>query len=155
MNVIAEIERAQLKKDVPQFNIGDTVRVHYRIVEGDKERIQIFEGVVIARKGAESAVGNFTVRRVAHNEGVERVFPLHSPRVERVEVVREGQVRRAKLHYLRERSGKAARVKQKARSAAKPASKAKTVKDKPVEEAAPEAQDTVETPEATESTENE
>jgi large subunit ribosomal protein L19 len=155
VNVIAEIEQAQLKKDVPQFNIGDTVRVHYRIVEGDKERIQIFEGVVIARKGAESAVGNFTVRRVAHNEGVERVFPLHSPRVEKVEVVREGHVRRAKLHYLRERSGKAARVKQKARGMGKSDAKAKAPKEKPAEESVPEAQDAVETPETTESTDNE
>jgi large subunit ribosomal protein L19 len=111
VNVIAEIEKGQLKKDVPQFGVGDTVRVHYRIIEGDKERIQIFEGVVIARHGKESANANFTVRRMAYNEGVERVFPLHSPRVEQVEVVREGRVRRAKLHYLRERSGKAARVK--------------------------------------------
>lgn len=118
MNVIQEIDAAQLKpKDkVPQFKVGDTVRVHFRIVEGEKTRVQVFEGVVISRKGAESAGARFTVRRVAYNEGVERVFPLHSPRVEKVEVIREGQVRRAKLHYLRERSGKAARVKAKARS---------------------------------------
>ena len=112
-NVIAEIEKAQLKSEVPQFNVGDTVRVHFRIVEGDKERIQVFEGVVIARANGEGATGNFTVRRVSYNEGVERVFPLHSPRVDKVEIVQEGSVRRAKLHYLRERSGKAARVKQK------------------------------------------
>ena len=155
MNVIAEIEQAQLKKEVPQFNIGDTVRVHYRIVEGDKERIQVFEGVVIARNGAESAVGNFTVRRVAHNEGVERVFPLHSPRVEKVEVVREGHVRRAKLHYLRERSGKAARVKQKARGMGQPAAPAKAPVEEPVEESVPEAQDAVEAPETTETAEKE
>lgn len=113
MSLLDEINQQQLKpqEKIPQFNVGDTVRVHFRIVEGDKERVQVFEGVVIARKGGESPGARFTVRRVAHNEGVERVFPLHSPRVERVEVVREGHVRRAKLHYLRERSGKAARVK--------------------------------------------
>jgi large subunit ribosomal protein L19 len=113
VNVISEIEKSQLKEDIPQFSPGDTVRVHYRIIEGDKERIQIFEGVVIARQGKESATANFTVRRIAYNEGVERVFPLHSPRVEKVEIVREGRARRAKLLYLRDRSGKAARVKAK------------------------------------------
>lgn len=101
--------------NVPQFNVGDTVRVHFRIVEGEKERIQVFEGVVIGRRNGESPNGVFTVRRVAFNEGVERVFPIHSPRVEKVEVTREGQVRRAKLYYLRDRQGKAARVKAKAR----------------------------------------
>jgi large subunit ribosomal protein L19 len=90
--------------------------VHFRIVEGEKERVQVFEGVVIARKGKERPTAKFTVRRVAFGEGVERVFPLHSPRLENVEVVREGKVRRAKLYYLRERSGKAARVKAKERS---------------------------------------
>lgn len=112
-NIISEIDKAQLREDIPKFSVGDTVRVHFRIVEGDKERIQVFEGVVIARKNGEGAHGNFTVRRISYNEGVERVFPLHSPRVAKVEVIREGKVRRAKLHYLRERSGKAARVKQK------------------------------------------
>ena len=123
MNVLDEIGRSQMKPEgrVPQFNVGDTVQVHFRIVEGEKERIQVFEGVVISRKGGEGPQARFTVRRVAYNEGVERVFPLHSPRVEEVEVVREGHVRRAKLHYLRERSGKAARVRAKARSAAAPA----------------------------------
>ena len=118
MNILDEIGRSQMKpKDkIPKFNVGDTVRVHFRIVEGEKERVQIFEGVVIGRKGSESPEARFTVRRVVYNEGVERVFPLHSPRVERVEVMREGSVRRAKLHYLRERAGKAARVRAKARS---------------------------------------
>ena len=111
-NIISEIEKGQLKSNIPKFNVGDTVRVHFRIVEGNKERIQVFEGVVIARANGESANGNFTVRRVSYNEGVERVFPLHSPRLDKVEVTQEGHVRRAKLHYLRERSGKAARVKQ-------------------------------------------
>ncbi len=109
-------EQKKAAEMIPQFNIGDTVRVHFRIVEGEKERVQVFEGVVIGRKGGESPNAKFTVRRVAFGEGVERVFPLHSPRVEKVEVTREGRVRRAKLYYLRERSGKAARVKVKARS---------------------------------------
>ncbi len=120
MNILDEIDRSQMKpKDqVPQFNVGDTVRVHFRIVEGDKERVQMFEGVVIGRKGGEGAQARFTVRRLSYNEGIERVFPLHSPRVEDVEVIREGRVRRAKLHYLRERSGKAARVQAKGRTIA-------------------------------------
>ena len=120
MRALAELDALQRKPEdrVPQFGIGDTVRVHFRIVEGEKERIQVFEGVVIARKRRESANATFTVRRVAFGEGIERVFPLHSPRVEKVEVTREGHVRRAKLYYLRERSGKAARVKAKGRSAA-------------------------------------
>ena len=110
MNILDEIGRAQVKAKVPQFSVGDTVRVHFRIVEGEKERVQVFEGVVISRKGGIGPLARFTVRRVAYNEGVERVFPLHSPRVEKVEVTRQGRVRRAKLHYLRERAGKAARV---------------------------------------------
>jgi large subunit ribosomal protein L19 len=115
-----EIRNEQLKPAdrIPKFNVGDTVRVHFRIVEGEKERIQVFEGVVISRKGGETPEAKFTVRRVAFGEGVERVFPLHSPRVEKVEVTRQGKTRRAKLYYLRERSGKAARVKAKARSGA-------------------------------------
>jgi large subunit ribosomal protein L19 len=118
VKILDQIGMSQMKpKDqIPQFKVGDTVRVHFRIVEGEKERIQVFEGTVIARKGGESPQARFTVRRLAYNEGVERVFPLHSPRVEKVEVVREGRVRRAKLHYLRSRSGKAARVKARARS---------------------------------------
>ena len=118
MNVLDEIGRSQMKPtdQVPQFKVGDTVRVHFRIVEGEKERVQVFEGVVIGRKGGEGPQARFTVRRLSYNEGVERVFPLHSPRVEAVEVIREGRVRRAKLHYLRERSGKAARVRAKGRS---------------------------------------
>ena len=118
MNLIQELEQKQKKDpaDLSKFNVGDKVRVHFRIVDGERERVQIFEGVVISRKGGEGANARFTVRRVTHNEGVERVYPLHSPRVERVEVVREGHVRRAKLHYLRKLSGKAARVKAKARS---------------------------------------
>lgn len=109
-------KKAKTPENVPKFHVGDTVRVHFRIVEGEKERIQVFEGVVIARKKRESPNATFTVRRVSLNEGVERVFPLHSPRVEKVQVTREGRVRRAKLFYLRDRVGKAARVKPKQRS---------------------------------------
>lgn len=121
MSLLSEVEEQQKKKpqSVPKFNVGDTVRVHFRIVEGEKERIQIFEGVVISRKAKEGPQARFTVRRVTFGEGVERVFPLHSPRVEKVDVIREGSVRRAKLHYLRALSGKAARVKAKARSVSK------------------------------------
>ena len=118
MNLVEEYSSKQMKPtaELPKFNIGDTVRVHFRIVEGDKERIQVFEGVVIGRNGGTSSNAMFTVRRVAFGEGVERVFPLHSPRVAKVEVTREGHVRRAKLYYLRDRMGKAARVKAKQRS---------------------------------------
>ena len=137
MKMLQEIEKAQQKDadKAPQFNVGDTVRVHFRIVEGEKERIQVFEGVVISCKGGAGANAKFTVRRLAFGEGVERVFPLHSPRIEKVEVIREGHVRRAKLYYLRDRVGKAARVKAKGRTTtakapAKPAQKtaAKTEK---------------------------
>ena len=123
MNALAELSAAQKKPEdrIPKFNIGDTVRVHFRIVEGEKERIQVFEGVAIGRQGGETPNASFTVRRVAFGEGVERVFPLHSPRVEKVEVTREGSVRRAKLYYLRDRSGKAARVKAKGRTTKKAA----------------------------------
>lgn len=162
MNVIHEIEAAQMKPadKIPQFAVGDTVRVHFRIVEGEKERIQVFEGVVIARKGGEGADARFTVRRVAFNEGVERVFPLHSPRVERVEVKREGHVRRAKLFYLRERSGKAARVKARARGAAPSGLAAEVVDKQAVQEPSPaeaaevaEEKEAMATAEATENTE--
>ena len=117
MKAVEELAQAHKKPEnaIPKFNVGDTVRVHFRIVEGEKERVQAFEGVVIGRKGKEGPNAKFTVRRVAFGEGVERVFPLHSPRLERVDVVREGKTRRAKLYYLRGRSGKAARVKAKER----------------------------------------
>lgn len=103
-----------LKKDAPQFNVGDTVRVSVRIKEGERERIQAFEGTVIAKKHCGIAE-TFTVRRTSYGVGVERVFPVHSPFVEKVEVVRKGKVRRAKLFYLRERTGKAAKVKEELR----------------------------------------
>jgi len=114
MNVIDEIEREQMKKKVPFFGVGDTVRVHMTIQEGEKERVQVFEGVVIARKHG-GARETFTVRKISFGIGVERIFPLHSPKVGEVEVVRHGRVRRAKLYYLRERKGKAFKTKEKNR----------------------------------------
>jgi large subunit ribosomal protein L19 len=107
MNIIQTIEKEQLKPEVPAFNVGDSVRVHTRVVEGDKERIQIFTGIVIARKGADLNA-SFTVRRISYGEGVERVFPVHSPRVAKIEVEKAGTARRAKLNYLRDRKGKQA-----------------------------------------------
>ena len=106
---IAEIERAQLRETLPDFRVGDTVRVHYKIVEGDKDRIQVFQGVVLKRHRA-GARSTFTVRKVSFNVGVERVFLSHSPRIEKVEVISRGVVRRGRLFYLRELAGKAARV---------------------------------------------
>lgn len=111
MEIIRAIEAEQLKKDVPQFRIGDTVKVHVRVKEGNRERIQIFEGTVMKRQNG-GIRETFTVRRVAYGVGVEKTFPLHSPVVEKVEVVRRGKVRRAKLFYLRNRVGKAAKVKE-------------------------------------------
>lgn len=111
MDALKTISNASLKQDVPAFNIGDTVKVHVRIKEGDKSRIQVFEGTVIAKKHG-GIQETFTVRRIAYGCGMERVFPLHSPVVEKVEVIRKGKVRRAKLYYLRDRVGKAAKVKE-------------------------------------------
>jgi len=108
--VIRKLEQQQLKNDVPSFRVGDTVSVHTRLIEGDKERIQIFTGTVIARKGC-GVSETFSIHRVAYGEGMERVFILHSPRIAKIEVVREGDVRQAKLYYLRGTSGKKARVK--------------------------------------------
>jgi len=105
------ISNSSLKSEVPVLNVGDTVKVHVRIKEGDKSRIQVFEGTIIAKKHG-GINETFTVRRVAHGCGIERVFPVHSPVVEKVEVVRSGKVRRAKLYYLRNRVGKAAKVKE-------------------------------------------
>lgn len=107
MSVIATIENEQLKKDVTEFSVGDTVKVHTRVIEGDKERIQVYSGIVIGRKGT-GINANFTVRRISYGEGVERVFPIHSPRIAKIEVERKGAVRRAKLNYLRDRKGKSA-----------------------------------------------
>jgi large subunit ribosomal protein L19 len=114
MTIIEKIESEQLKSDLKPFKVGDTVKVHTRVVEGDKERIQIYSGIVIGRKGV-GLNANFTVRRVSYGEGVERVFPLHSPRIAKVEVERQGAVRRSKLNFLRDRKGKSATtVKEKA-----------------------------------------
>ena len=110
-DIIKNIESAQLKAEVPQFRVGDTVRVHAMIKEGNRERIQVFEGVVIKRQGG-STRETFTVRKSSNGVGVEKTWPLHSPNVEKVEVVRKGKVRRAKLNYLRDRVGKAAKVKE-------------------------------------------
>jgi large subunit ribosomal protein L19 len=109
MNPIDRIEAEQLRSDVPSFKPGDTVRVHVRVVEGDKERIQVFEGTVLKRSGGANRE-TFTVRKTSYGVGVERTFPVHSPRIDRVEIVTRGAVRRAKLYYLRERAGRAARV---------------------------------------------
>jgi len=115
-NVIRQLEQSYLKSDIPHFGPGDTVKVHVRVREGEKERIQVFQGVVIARKhGRNSTSSTFRVRKISSGVGVERVFPLHSPMVAKVEVLRHGRVRRAKLYYLRERSGKAARIKERRR----------------------------------------
>lgn len=117
-NLIDKINQEQLKKDVTKFSVGDSVRVHTIVKEGDKERVQIFTGIVIGRKGRDINE-TFTVRRISYGEGVERVFPLHSPRIAKVEVETQGTARRAKLNYLRKRSGKAAMaVREKATSAA-------------------------------------
>ena len=112
MNIIETLEKEQLRADVPKFGPGDTVKVHAKIVEGTRERIQIFEGVVIGRQGT-GVREMFTVRRISYGVGVERMFPVHSPRVDKIEVVRRGSVRRAKLYYLRKLTGKAARIKEK------------------------------------------
>ena len=113
MDIVKEIENEQLR-DVPEFETGDTVRVNVRVREGEKERTQAFEGICIARKGGGSSE-TFTVRKVSAGIGVERVFPLHSPMIESIKVVRRGQVRRAKLYYLRARKGKAARIRERQR----------------------------------------
>ena len=112
MDAIRLVEAAQLKKDRDGFNPGDTVRVQVKVVEGEKERIQAFEGVVIRKRG-EGLKASFTVRRISYGVGVERTFPLHSPRIDRVDLVRQGRVRRSKLYYLRGLAGKAARLKEK------------------------------------------
>jgi len=113
---IAELEQAQIRSDIPDFRPGDTLRVHVRVTEGNRSRIQVFQGVVIRRQGG-GARETFTVRKISYGVGVERTFPLHSPRIERVQVVRRGAVRRSKLYYLRDLAGKAARLKERRVSA--------------------------------------
>ena len=115
MDIIQSIENEQIRNDLDHFDIGDYVRVHLKVKEGSRERIQVFEGTVIARQG-KGVKESFTVRRVSYGVGVERVIPVHSPKIHRIEVVRKGKVRRAKLYYLRERVGKAAKVRTKLQS---------------------------------------
>ena len=112
MDIIRAIEQQQIKEDLPEFHVGDTVKVHYRITEGNRERIQVFQGDVIRRQGG-SVRETFTVRKVSFSVGVERTFPAHSPKIEKIEVIRQGKVRRAKLYYLRDKVGKAAKIKEK------------------------------------------
>lgn len=109
MNIVGQIEAQQAKKEPPDLRPGETVRVHVKVVEGEKERTQVFEGIVIGMSGTGSRA-MFTVRKISYGVGVERIFPIHSPRIDKVEVVSRGKVRRAKLYFLRERSGKAARL---------------------------------------------
>ena len=116
MNIIETIEQehiASLQKNIPDFAPGDTVKVGYKVTEGTRSRVQNYEGVVISRKGGSTLAASFTVRKISFGEGVERVFPLHSPNIESITVVRRGKVRRAKLYYLRERRGKSARITEK------------------------------------------
>ena len=111
MNIVQEITQEQLRKDIPSFRPGDTLKVHVKVIEGTRERIQLFEGVVIKRHGG-GISETFTVRKISYGVGVERTFPLHSPKIDKIEVARRGKVRRAKLYYLRELRGKAARIKE-------------------------------------------
>lgn len=112
MNIIDYIEREQMRVDIPDFHVGDTIKVHARIQEGEKERIQIFQGFVVRKRNGGSG-STFTVRKVSYGVGVERIFPIHSPAIDRIEVVSRGKVRRGKLYYMRDLKGKAARIKEK------------------------------------------
>lgn len=145
MDIIKSIEHEQLKNKIPDLHIGDTIRVHQKIKEGNRERIQVFEGIVIKKQGG-GVNATFTVRRVAYGVGVEKTFLIHSPLVEKIEVVRVGKSRRAKLYYLRDRIGKAAKTKE--NLAARIENKEITVKEDLVEE--PVAEEVVETPVETE-----
>ena len=115
--ILNAIEKPQLKQGIPAFRVGDTIKVHAKVVEGDKERIQIFEGIVIGRQGAGSREV-VRVRKLSYGVGVERLFPVHSPMIDKIEIAKEGKIRRAKLYYLRELRGKAARIKEKERALA-------------------------------------
>ncbi len=141
MNRLDRVQRSLMKKSLPTFEIGDTVRVHVKVTEGDKERIQVFEGVVIGRKGSQNTE-TFKVRKISYGVGVERVFPIHSPTVTRVDVVRQGKVRRAKLYYLRAKKGKDAKVMEREFSQERPqatAAEAGTAGAEPDEQASEEA----------------
>lgn len=128
MDIIQALEKTQMKPKITEFRVGDTIRVHVKVVEGDKERIQVYEGVVIGRQGG-GARENIRVRKLSYGVGVERIFPIHSPMIDKIERVREGKVRRAKLYFLRELRGKAARIKEKARSFAAVAGAEETPKE--------------------------
>ena len=151
MNLIDQIEKAEIERltaarPAPEFSPGDTVRVHFRVVEGTRERIQVYEGVVIARS-SRNLNSSFTVRKISYGEGVERVFPLYSPRIEKIEVVRRGAVRRAKLYYLRGRRGKKARIAEKIdRRQARPETAAAEAAEAPENPDAP-AEESAENPE--------
>ena len=141
MNLLQQLEHEQVEKlaanrPVPNFEPGDTVRVSLRVVEGERERVQAFEGVCIARKNA-GINSNFTLRKISYGEGVERVFPLHSPRITAIQVVRRGVVRRAKLYYLRGRTGKRARIAERARTTARPELERARANGQPESESAP------------------
>ena len=112
MDIIRALEQQQIKQDIPEFFVGDNVKVHYRITEGNRERIQVFQGDVIRKHGASNRE-TFTVRKISFSVGVERTFPVHSPKIDKIEVVRHGAVRRSKLYYLRKKVGKAARIREK------------------------------------------
>ena len=114
MDLVYQIGKGQMRTDLPEFRVGDTVKVHYKIKEGSKERIQVFQGIIIQKRGMQISA-TFTVRKISEGIGVERIFPQHSPNIDKIEVVRFGRVRRAKLFYLRKAKGKAARVKEKKR----------------------------------------
>jgi large subunit ribosomal protein L19 len=148
--VIEALERAQLRKDIPQFKAGDTVRVHFKVIEGQRHRIQVFEGIVLKRQGA-GARESFTVRKQSFGVGVERTFPLHSPKIERIEVTAIGDVNRAKLYYLREKVGKKARVRELRQDGARGRARSEPVAaaEEPAEEEVAESDTSAEAPEET------
>src|SRR5438067_812881 len=146
-DVIEQLERAQLRDGLPQFKAGDTVRVHFRVIEGQRRRIQVFEGIVIKRQGS-GARETFTVRKQSFGVGVERTFPLHSPKIEKIEVVAIGDVNRAKLYYLRGKVGKKARVRERRYGAgAAAATRAAAEESEPATEEAPAAEEPEDAPE--------
>jgi large subunit ribosomal protein L19 len=145
-DVIEQLERAQLRDGLPQFKAGDTVRVHFRVIEGQRRRIQVFEGIVIKRQGS-GARETFTVRKQSFGVGVERTFPLHSPKIERIEVVAVGDVNRAKLYYLRGKVGKKARVRERRYGAGAAVAAAAAEKSEPATDEAPTAVEPEEAPE--------
>jgi large subunit ribosomal protein L19 len=145
-DVIEQLERAQLRDGLPQFKAGDTVRVHFRVIEGQRSRIQVFEGIVIKRQGSR-ARETFTVRKQSFGVGVERTFPLHSPKIDKIELVAVGDVNRAKLYYLRGKVGKKARVREKRYGAGVPAAGAAAEKSEPAAEETPTATEPEDAPE--------